>query len=72
MDPPVALYEYGKDSIPASEGYLRQILPLTDDLDEVSKQLFALTTNGVLSPDTTAYPTATFTSLPPWFEGAKQ
>src|SRR3954471_9203147 len=27
----VALYEYGKDSIPASEGYLRQILPLTDD-----------------------------------------
>jgi hypothetical protein len=42
----VALYEYGKSSIPASEGYLRQILPLTDDLDEVSAQLFALTTNG--------------------------
>jgi von Willebrand factor type A domain len=42
----VALYEYGKSSIPASDGYLRQILPLTDDLDEVSKQLFALTTNG--------------------------
>lgn len=42
----VALYEYGKSTIPASEGYLRQILPLTDDLDEVSNQLFALTTNG--------------------------
>lgn len=42
----VALYEYGKQSIPESEGYLRQILPLTDDLDEVSSQLFALSTNG--------------------------
>lgn len=42
----VALYEYGKSSIPASENYLRQILPLTDDLDEVSSQLFALNTNG--------------------------
>jgi hypothetical protein len=42
----VALYEYGKNSIPANEGYLRMILPLTTDLDEVSKQLFALTTKG--------------------------
>ncbi len=42
----VALYEYGKSTIPASEQYLRQILPLTDDLDEVSSQFFALTTNG--------------------------
>jgi len=42
----VALYEYGKSSIPSSENYLRQILPLTDDLDEVSAQLFALRTNG--------------------------
>lgn len=42
----VALYEYGKQTIPASEGFLRQILPLTDDLDEVSAQLFALKTNG--------------------------
>ncbi len=42
----VALYEYGKSSIPAGEGHLRQILALTDDLDEVSAQLFALTTNG--------------------------
>lgn len=42
----VALYEYGKSSLPASEGYLRQIVPLTDDLDKISEELFALTTNG--------------------------
>ncbi|MBU2495534.1 MAG: VWA domain-containing protein [Candidatus Omnitrophica bacterium] len=42
----VALYEYGKSSLPASEGYLRMILPLTTDLDKVSEELFALTTNG--------------------------
>lgn len=42
----VALYEYGKSSIPASEQYLRMILPLTDDLDKVSQELFALRTNG--------------------------
>lgn len=42
----VALYEYGKSSIPASEGYLRQIVPFTTDLDRVSEQLFALRTNG--------------------------
>jgi hypothetical protein len=42
----VALYEYGKQSIPASEGYLRMILPLSTDLDAVSEQLFALRTNG--------------------------
>ena len=42
----VALYEYGKSSIPASEGYIRMILPLTTDLDKVSQELFALGTNG--------------------------
>ena len=42
----VALYEYGKSSIPASEGYLRMIVPLSTDLDKVSEELFALTTNG--------------------------
>lgn len=42
----VALYEYGKSSIPASEGFLRQIAPLTEDLDLISAELFALTTNG--------------------------
>ena len=42
----VALYEYGKSSIPSGEGYLRMISPLTTDLDKVSEELFALKTNG--------------------------
>ncbi|MCP5047185.1 MAG: VWA domain-containing protein [bacterium] len=42
----VALYEYGKSSIPASEGYLRMIVPLSTDLDQISEELFKLKTNG--------------------------
>ena len=42
----VALYEYGNSNLSAGEGYIRQILPLTEDLDKISEQLFALTTNG--------------------------
>ena len=42
----VALFEYGKSSIPAGEGHLRMVLPFTTDLDRVSEQLFALTTRG--------------------------
>ncbi len=42
----VALYEYGKSSIPANEGHMRMILPLTTDLDSVSDELFKLRTNG--------------------------
>jgi hypothetical protein len=42
----VALYEYGKSSLPEKEGYLRMIVPLTNDLDRVSEELFKLTTNG--------------------------
>ncbi|MBW1872813.1 MAG: VWA domain-containing protein [Deltaproteobacteria bacterium] len=42
----VALYEYGKSSIPKGENYLRMITPLTTDLDKVSEELFALRTNG--------------------------
>jgi hypothetical protein len=42
----VALYEYGKQSLPASEGFLRQVVPLTTDLDAVSEALFGLTTYG--------------------------
>jgi hypothetical protein len=42
----VALFEYGKSSLPASEGYIRLIQPLTHDLDKVSEELFALKTNG--------------------------
>jgi hypothetical protein len=42
----VALFEYGKSTLPASEGYLRLIQPLTNDLDRISEELFALKTNG--------------------------
>jgi hypothetical protein len=42
----VGLYEYGKSSLPASEGYLRMIVPLSADLDRISEELFKLRTNG--------------------------
>ena len=42
----VALFEYGNTNLPAREGYVRQVVPLTDDLDVLSEALFALTTNG--------------------------
>jgi hypothetical protein len=42
----IALYEYGKATLPESTHWIRQILPFTTDLDKVSEQLFALTTNG--------------------------
>jgi hypothetical protein len=42
----VALYEYGKSTLRPEEGFIRQILPFTLDLDKVSEELFALTTNG--------------------------
>ncbi len=42
----VSLYEYGKQSISLQENQLRQILPLTSDLDAVSQELFKLRTNG--------------------------
>jgi hypothetical protein len=42
----VALYEYGKPTLPAEQGFIRQVLPFTDDLDRVSEELFALKTNG--------------------------
>jgi len=42
----VALYEYGKSSLTATSGWIRQIQPLTTDLDKISEELFALRTNG--------------------------
>ncbi|MDH7445341.1 vWA domain-containing protein [Aquimarina sp. 2201CG14-23] len=42
----IALYEYGNDRLPSKEGYIRQVLPFSEDLDEISKELFGLTTNG--------------------------
>ncbi|MES2439046.1 MAG: vWA domain-containing protein [Verrucomicrobiota bacterium] len=42
----VALYEYGNNSLHVANHYIRQIEPLTRDLDELSRELFALKTNG--------------------------
>jgi hypothetical protein len=42
----IALYEYGNDNLSAYEGYIRQVSPLTDDLDLISEKLFSLRTNG--------------------------
>ncbi len=41
----IALYEYGNDGI-RDDNYIRQVTPLTQDLDLVSEKLFALRTNG--------------------------
>ncbi len=42
----VALYEYGNNGLRQQDGYIRQVLPLTTDLDKVSEAMFALRTNG--------------------------
>lgn len=42
----VALYEYGNNSLTAESNYIRQLQPLTRDLDQISADLFKLTTNG--------------------------
>jgi hypothetical protein len=42
----LALYEYGNDTLSPKDGYIRQVLPLTTDLDKVSERLHALFTNG--------------------------
>lgn len=42
----LALYEYGNDRLSVEGGYIRQVSPFTTNLDKVSEQLFALTTNG--------------------------
>jgi hypothetical protein len=42
----IALFEYGNTSLPAEEGYIRQVVSFTNDLDKVSASLFALKTNG--------------------------
>ncbi|MAT89982.1 MAG: hypothetical protein CMC35_04760 [Flavobacteriaceae bacterium] len=42
----IALYEYGNDRLSERNGFIRKILGFTTDLDDVSEQLFSLTTNG--------------------------
>ena len=42
----VALYQYGTPTLGRETGYIKQLVPLSDDLDKVSEQLFGLRTNG--------------------------
>jgi len=42
----VALYEYGNNNLSVENQWVRQVQPLTRDLDSLSKSLFALKTNG--------------------------
>ena len=42
----VSIFEYGNSGLPATEGYIRQVVQLTDDLDKVSEALFGLSTGG--------------------------
>jgi hypothetical protein len=42
----VALFEYGNNGLSVTSGYIRMVSNLTTDLDAISEDLFALTTNG--------------------------
>lgn len=42
----IALYEYGNSNLSSKEGYIRQVLQFSSDLDEVSEKLFSLKTDG--------------------------
>lgn len=42
----LGLYEYGNSGLSVGQGYIRQVVSLTTDLDDVSEKLFGLTTNG--------------------------
>lgn len=44
----IALYEYGNAALSASSNYIRQVVPLSTDLDLISEQLFGLRTRGGL------------------------
>jgi hypothetical protein len=42
----IALYEYGNNNLSSREGYIRQVLNFSSDLDDISEKLFSLSTNG--------------------------
>ena len=42
----IALYQYGNSNLLERDGYIQQMIPFTQDLDEISEKLFALTTSG--------------------------
>lgn len=42
----IGLYEYGNNGLSPQSNYIRQVAPLTTDLDLISEKLFSLRTNG--------------------------
>lgn len=42
----ISLYEYGNDGLSSQANFIRQVTPLTTDLDLISEKLFSLRTNG--------------------------
>jgi len=42
----VAVYEYGNSGLKEENGWIRQVLPFTKNLDKVAEELFSLKTNG--------------------------
>jgi len=42
----IALYEYGNDGLEKADGFIRQVIGFSSDLDEISERLFSLRTNG--------------------------
>ncbi len=42
----IALYEYGNDRLSENSGYIRQVRSMTTDLDQLSEDLFGLSTDG--------------------------
>src|SRR5690606_27652895 len=42
----ISLYEYGNNGLQAQSNYIRQVTPLTTDLDLISEKLFSLRTYG--------------------------
>jgi hypothetical protein len=42
----IAVYEYGNSGLDPAAGWIRRVVPFTDDLDSVSEALFALRTGG--------------------------
>ena len=42
----ISLYEYGNSNLSSEEGYIRQVIGFSSDLDEISEKLFSLKTDG--------------------------
>ena len=42
----IAIYEYGNSRLSANNGFVREVLSFSTDLDLISKELFSLRTNG--------------------------